>query len=160
MRVFLHEAEVDLALPIDRLRELESVRLTDLRVRGLDPRHAGPEAIYDRLTSGTWLIADAGETVRLALIGGGSEAQAAYDLVARAQAAGALLKLVKAAAVALHEALHGPPDDDAGAAEAAATGESGGEASTPDASPMDVSDGAGGSDRPPCSDSTPERSDA
>lgn len=48
-----------------------------------DKCDAGPKQIYDRLLQGTWRGEDVGETIRLALIGGGMAPMDALTLVVR-----------------------------------------------------------------------------
>jgi hypothetical protein len=91
-------------LPLKQLRELQ------------DKTDCGPEALYERIRSGKWMVADLRETIRLGLIGGGMDEVAASKLVRQYFDGGPLLKHKPTAAAIVLAALLGPPDDPVGKA--------------------------------------------
>ena len=87
-------------------------RLSMKQIRELQEKTGvGPEALYQRLVSGSWFVADIRETIRLGFIGGGMDEVAAAKLVRRNIDDGPLLKHKPTALAIVMAALLGPPDD-------------------------------------------------
>lgn len=76
-------------------------------------RLSGPGEIAQRLTYGTWRLADVRETIRLGLIGGGKTPTEAYTLVGRYVDQRPLLENVLIAQAIILRALNGPPEEEA-----------------------------------------------
>lgn len=109
-------------LPIGQLRELQ------------DKCGAGPRVVFERLRTGTWLVDDIRETIRLGLIGGGQVKPIdARVLVERYVDPRPLSENVMAATSILLAAIVGVPDDQVGkeAAERAETEATGALSSPP-----------------------------
>lgn len=73
---------------------------------------AGPEEILDRVLTGRWRVDDIREPLRLGLIGGGMDANAALVMVARYAAPGNLGPHKALVACIVGAAIHGAPDED------------------------------------------------
>lgn len=78
---------------------------------------AGPFVILDRLTRGTWKVGDISHTIRLGLIGGGTEPAQALKLVQRYVESRPPMENVMMARAILGVALQGAPDEKPGEAE-------------------------------------------
>ena len=76
--------------------------------------NAGPEAIFLRITTGTWLIDDLIETIRLGLIGGGMSNKEAGPLVVHLFELHGALEFKPVAIEILTNALVGEEDDPVG----------------------------------------------
>ncbi|HEY4309487.1 MAG TPA: gene transfer agent family protein [Pirellulales bacterium] len=89
-----------------------SFRLAMKQLRELqDKTGIGPEALYERIRSGSWHIADLREPIRLGLIGGGMDEVAASKIMRTYFDDGPYLKHKPAAVTILLSALLGPPED-------------------------------------------------
>lgn len=99
---FIGDGVYDLTLPIGQLEDLQD--LTD----------SGPVAILVRLQTGTWKVKDVRETIRLGLIGAGTNPQKAFALVNSYLISGYLAEYVALAKVVLQVAILGPEDDPVG----------------------------------------------
>lgn len=99
-----------------------------------EKRNSGPLEIASRLNYGVWRVEDVTETIRIALVGGGSDAKAAGQIVEAnirpgrqtvygGETLGEFEIGVKIAATILAAAITGVPDDPVGKAAAAAAGE-------------------------------------
>lgn len=88
-------------------------------LRALQQRcDAGPQHILNRLSTGTWLVDDVVQTIRLGLEGGGMEKDAARQLVAQHVEDGALALSVITARLVLGAAIYGiDQGDDVGEAQ-------------------------------------------
>lgn len=90
-------------------------RLTLGSLRALqDACDAGPFEIRNRLLSQTARVNDVTETLRLGLMGGGMEKDAAQKLITQTAESGGLMALVLPALAVLTHALVGPSDDQIG----------------------------------------------
>lgn len=87
-------------LPIDNLRALEQ------------KCDAGPAWILQRLTSQQWRVDDVLETIRLALVGGGMDANDARRLVVKVTGSRPITEFVLTAQAALMAALYGGEDEE------------------------------------------------
>lgn len=90
----------DFALLIGQLEELQ------------EKCDAGPEAVFNRIASGGWMVADVRETLRLGLVGAGMDAIKAAILVDRYAGAGSLAMWKDTAQRVILGALVGAPDED------------------------------------------------
>jgi hypothetical protein len=90
----------DFALLIGQLEELQ------------EKCDAGPEAVFNRIASGTWMVADVRETLRLGLVGAGMESIKAAILVDRYAGSGSLAAHKDTAQRVILGALVGAPDED------------------------------------------------
>jgi len=75
---------------------------------------SGPEEVFNRIRLGNWRDADLTEVVRLGLIGGGMDEDAARTLVNRTAAETAWANLKMAAHKIMSHAVVGPADDKVG----------------------------------------------
>lgn len=83
-----------------------------------DKRNSGPLEIAMRLQSGTWRVEDVIETIRIGLLGAGSEGKAARELVeANIRPPDIAVHVLTALAILL-AAIQGVPDDPVGKDEA------------------------------------------
>ncbi|WP_196258567.1 gene transfer agent family protein [Pelagibacterium limicola] len=82
---------------------------------------AGPFVVYERLGNGQWRLGDISHTIRLALIGGGTEPAKALRLVRDYVESRPPLENLMLARGILGVALHGPADEDPGEAVGEAT---------------------------------------
>ncbi|QQQ19835.1 gene transfer agent family protein [Brevundimonas vitis] len=108
---FLGEGDFPFALTIGPAEDLEALRGDRLRQAGLGAGAGALMAIQSRLASGTFLIDDVRQTLRLGLIGAGMEAEAAYRLVERSLKPGTLVKAAMVAGDVIDALLSGDPDD-------------------------------------------------
>ena len=95
----------DFALNIGQLEELQ------------EKCDAGPEEIFDRISSGKWRISDIREPLRLGLVGAGMDPIKAAILVDRYAGPGSLAMWKDPAQRVILGALVGAPDEDAPAGE-------------------------------------------
>lgn len=79
-----------------------------------DKLDAGPAEIAGRLRAGTWRVQDVQETFRIGLIGGGTDARKAKELVDKHIAPGKLAARVLEAWAIVANAIYGDEDDPAG----------------------------------------------
>ncbi|MFZ2252622.1 MAG: gene transfer agent family protein [Minisyncoccia bacterium] len=100
VRLAFGDGAHDFALLIGQLEELQ------------EKCDAGPEAVFNRIASGTWMVADVRETLRLGLIGAGMEAIKAAILVDRYAGSGSLAAHKDTAQRVILGALVGAPDED------------------------------------------------
>ena len=100
LNLFFADGEHTFRLPIGGLRELQ------------DKCGAGPQAIFNRLASGNWLIDDVIETLRIGLIGGGMSPVDAAKLVERYVVDGTLQADSQVATQIVLTALIGTGDDE------------------------------------------------
>lgn len=100
--VFIGEGYFTIALPIGPLQDLEEI---------LD---CGVSVIFTRFAQGTYTSKDLQHTIRLGLVGGGMDIEAAYDLVNRHVVSGYLAKYVIYATALLQAALVGVREDPVG----------------------------------------------
>lgn len=114
VRLFFGDGEHDFALRIGELVELQEGTGRVLQKMGGSVEHAGPPSILDRLRSGSWLLTDLKEPLRLGLIGGGMGKQQAWNLVEREVVPGQLLDHVLNASLVLGAALTGAEDEPVG----------------------------------------------
>ncbi len=99
--------EHDFMLDIGKLRALQQAC------------DAGPEQIFQRLGNTTWRVDDLFQTIRLGLIGGGVDEQAARDIVTLAFQSHPLKLFCLPARLVLMAALVGDADDPVGEAKGA-----------------------------------------
>ena len=111
---FLGEGDFVFALTIGPAEQLEEVRGDALRLKGFGPGEGAIMAIQGRLSGGSFLIDDVRQTLRLGLIGGGMEPEAAFRLVERNLIPGTLVKAAIVAADVIDALLVGSPDDQPG----------------------------------------------
>lgn len=95
----------DFALKIGQLEELQ------------EKCDAGPEEIFDRISSGKWRLNDIREPLRLGLVGEGMDPIKAAILVDRYAGSGSLAMWKNTAQSVILAALVGAPDEDAPAGE-------------------------------------------
>lgn len=92
-------------------------RTFEMTIEGLEELQeacdAGPEEILDRVLTRRWRVKEIQESLRLGLIGGGMEANAALLMVARYAGPGNLAPHKALVACIVGAALHGAPDEDA-----------------------------------------------
>lgn len=112
---FFGEGDFAFALTIGPAQMLEEVRGEALRKQGFDPGHAGLMAIQSRLATGTFLIEDIKQPLRLGLIGAGMDREDAARLVDRHVVSGYIIKAAMVAGDVLDACLSGVPDDQPGA---------------------------------------------
>lgn len=103
---------------------------------------AGPEEIFDRISSGRWRVSDIRETIRLGLIGAGVDQFKALALIDRYAVPGAFFGLKPLCTSILGAWLVGAPDEDKipsgemeGETSRSPDESSGSETSTPSAAP-------------------------
>lgn len=90
----------------------QKFRLAMKQLRELQEKTGvGPEALYERIRTGQWRMADLRETIRLGLIGGGMDEVRAANLMRAYFDEGPYLKHKPSAVAILLAALMGPPDD-------------------------------------------------
>jgi hypothetical protein len=75
-----------------------------------DKTGSGPMAVFQRLASGQWRVADVYETMRLALVGGGTKPADAVVLVERYVFGQPLIHSIKIAVAVLEATLVGPSE--------------------------------------------------
>lgn len=110
------DGSVDLAFGGDERRfRLGIAELIALQ----EKRNSGPMEIAARLQLGVWRVEDVTETLRIGLMGGGTEAKKARELVEATVRPGHITEHVLTARAVLLVALQGLPDDPVGKAPAA-----------------------------------------
>ena len=130
IRLFFEDGEHDFRLGIGELKTLQ------------EKRDAGPLLILTRLRTGAWFVEDIYESVRLGLVGGGMDKEAAYRKVEQNVRSGNLLVCLAIATAVVFAALADVEDDAPGEVPAEAeptpptpASESDGQASTASAAP-------------------------
>lgn len=97
--VFVGEGYFDLALRIGELIALQ------------EKTGVGPYVLANRILTGEWRVEDVIETIRLALIGGGLDQRAAFDLVTRNIVPGNIFPYVSTAGEVVLAAIMGVDDE-------------------------------------------------
>lgn len=97
--VFVGDGEYDLCLKIKQLIELQ------------EKLDVGPHVLATRIMSGSWMVEDIIETLRLALIGGGMNPSTAYRIVSQYVCEAYFLDYVPVAGECLFAAIMGVPDE-------------------------------------------------
>lgn len=97
--VFVGEGYFDLALRIGELTTLQ------------EKTGVGPYVLANRILTGEWRVEDIIETIRLALIGGGLDQRAAFDLVTRNIVPGNIFPYVSTAGEVVLAAIMGVDDE-------------------------------------------------
>jgi hypothetical protein len=107
VRVFFGDRKYDFQLGLGELEELDELA------------RVGPNVQLMRLQSGTWTLDDVRQPIRLGLVGGGLDKEAAYVLTERHVRPGYLADCAKIAAVVLMAATLGFEDEQLGELSAA-----------------------------------------
>lgn len=97
--VFVGEGHYDLALRIGELIALQ------------EKTGVGPYVLANRILAGEWRVEDIIETIRLALIGGGLDNRAAFDLITRNITPGNIIQYVSIASEVVLAAIMGVDDE-------------------------------------------------